>query len=75
MRPSTFYKYLPPARVDVLQDLRIRYTQISALNDPFESPRGTPQNRPMRVTSKPANESEAGQSLLYLAEGGFGNDF
>lgn len=37
-------------------------------------PRGTPQNRPMRVTSKPANESAAGQSLLYLAEGGFGND-
>jgi len=28
-------------------------------------PRGTPENRPMRDTSKPANGSEAGQPLLY----------
>jgi len=37
MRPSTFYKYLSPDRTDVLQNLRIRFTQVSALNDPFES--------------------------------------
>lgn len=37
MRPSKFYKYLPPSRIDVLQNLRIRFTQVSALNDPFES--------------------------------------
>ncbi len=30
------YKYLPPERVDVLRDSRIRYTQLGALNDPFE---------------------------------------
>ena len=30
-------------------------------------PRGTPENRPMRDTSKPANEREAGQELLYRA--------
>jgi hypothetical protein len=32
----TLYKYVRPARVDVLQDLKIRYTQVAALNDPFE---------------------------------------
>jgi hypothetical protein len=37
VRPSVFYKYLTPARVDVLRDLKIRFTQVSALNDPFES--------------------------------------
>jgi hypothetical protein len=38
-------------------------------------PRGSLQNRPMRVTSKPANEREAGQDLLYLAGGLAGNSF
>lgn len=31
------YKYLHPDRVDVLENLKIRYTQVTALNDPFES--------------------------------------
>ncbi len=31
------YKYLPPTRTDVLSDGRIRFTQATALNDPFES--------------------------------------
>lgn len=35
--PAVLYKYLPPARVDVLQNLKIRFAQVSALNDPFES--------------------------------------
>lgn len=30
------YKYLNPDRVDVLKQRRIRFTQPSALNDPFE---------------------------------------
>lgn len=30
------YKYLTPARVDVLEGQRIRFTQPSAFNDPFE---------------------------------------
>jgi hypothetical protein len=30
------YKYLRPARVDVLRKLEIRFTQPDALNDPFE---------------------------------------
>ena len=38
-------------------------------------PRGTPENRPMRDTSKPANEREAGQVMLYLASGAAGNSF
>ena len=32
-----YYKYLHPDRADVLENLKIRYTQVSALNDPFES--------------------------------------
>ncbi|WP_428718064.1 DUF2971 domain-containing protein [Undibacterium curvum] len=31
------FKYLSPARIDVLEHLLIRFTQPSALNDPFES--------------------------------------
>lgn len=34
--PVKLYKYIPPARVDILQNLAIRFTQPSALNDPFE---------------------------------------
>ena len=30
------YKYLQPERVDVLKFGRIRFTQLEALNDPFE---------------------------------------
>lgn len=37
MKSATLYKYLSPQRVDVLQNLKIRFTQVSALNDPFES--------------------------------------
>jgi hypothetical protein len=37
MHTGTLYKYLHPDRVDVVQHLRIRFTQVSALNDPFES--------------------------------------
>src|SRR5271154_115746 len=32
-----YYKYVMPERVDILENLRIRFTQVSALNDPFES--------------------------------------
>jgi hypothetical protein len=32
-----FFKYVTPDRIDVLQALKIRYTQVSALNDPFEA--------------------------------------
>ncbi|MCF2860617.1 DUF2971 domain-containing protein [Pseudoalteromonas sp. Cnat2-41] len=30
------YKYLPPERADVLQAMRIRFTSVVSLNDPFE---------------------------------------
>lgn len=33
---GVFYKYLDPARLDVVANLRIRFTQPSALNDPYE---------------------------------------
>ena len=31
------FKYLPPERVDVLENLRIRFSPLRSLNDPFES--------------------------------------
>ena len=31
------YKYLPCDRVDVLENLKIRFTQLRSLNDPFEA--------------------------------------
>jgi hypothetical protein len=34
--PTRTYKYLPPDRVDVITNGLIRYTQLGALNDPFE---------------------------------------
>ena len=32
-----FYKYVPPERIDILQNRLIRFTQPPALNDPFEA--------------------------------------
>jgi len=34
--PMRIFKYLSPVRIDVLQNLSIRFTQPSDLNDPFE---------------------------------------
>lgn len=34
---SMLYKYLPDSRLDVLENLQIRFSQPSSLNDPFES--------------------------------------
>lgn len=34
--PDVLYKYLAPARHDVVRDMRIRFSQPSALNDPYE---------------------------------------
>ena len=31
------YKYLPPSRVDVINDLKIRFSPLKSLNDPYES--------------------------------------
>ncbi len=40
-----YFKYLAPARTDVLKDLKVRFTQAAALNDPFESfPAIVPKN-------------------------------
>ena len=48
-----------------LQELHIR--------EEIKGPRGTLQNRPMRDTSKPANETGPGQELLYLVGDCSGN--
>lgn len=34
--PEALFKYLPPSRISVLQDLLIRFTQASSLNDTLE---------------------------------------
>lgn len=34
--PAKLYKYLGPARVDVLTASRVRYTPLGDFNDPFE---------------------------------------
>src|SRR5262245_22733117 len=34
--PNPLFKYVTPARIDVLADRFIRFTQPAALNDPFE---------------------------------------
>jgi hypothetical protein len=34
--PGALFKYLPPARIDVLESLMIRFTQASSLNDTLE---------------------------------------
>ncbi len=34
--PEVLFKYLPPSRANVLQDLLIRFTQASSLNDTLE---------------------------------------
>lgn len=34
--PRVLYKYVTPERIDILENLKIRFTQPSALNDPFE---------------------------------------
>lgn len=35
--PEVLYKYLPPDRIDVLESGKIRFTQPTVFNDPFES--------------------------------------
>ena len=34
--PEALFKYLPPSRIDVIQNLLIRFTQASSLNDTLE---------------------------------------
>lgn len=34
--PPRFYKYFGPERYDFFKDLRVRYSQLGAFNDPFE---------------------------------------
>ncbi len=40
--PTVLYKYLSPARIDVLLNKHLRFTQACALNDPFEFSPGAP---------------------------------
>jgi DUF2971 family protein len=35
-QPTHLYKYVPPARLDILVHARVRFTPPAALNDPFE---------------------------------------
>jgi len=33
VRPSTFYKYCPPERIDILENLEVRFSSPSDFND------------------------------------------
>lgn len=55
------YKYLPPERIDVLTDCRIRYTQPGAFNDPFEV-------KPYITTIAEADEAERKVDEIFLEE-------
>ena len=50
-----------------------RFADDAIVHCRTEVPRGTPENRPMRDTSKPANGTEAGQGLLYRTGDAAGN--
>ena len=55
------YKYLPPERIDVLTDCRIRYTQPGAFNDPFEV-------KPYITTIAETDEAERKVDEIFLEE-------
>lgn len=64
MQPEVLYKYLSPERIDVLESLRIRFTQVSALNDPFESlPGATLENPEWYKTYFERRRASAAQRL------------
>lgn len=48
----TLYKYLDPERIDVLENKRLRFSQINALNDPFEGKPFYEQLAPRDVLKK-----------------------
>ncbi|WP_353500056.1 DUF2971 domain-containing protein [Vibrio sp. CB1-14] len=52
------YKYLPVERVDVLENLRVRFTQLSSLNDPYE------MHHSFNVTDLVNNLSKESRELL-----------
>ncbi len=65
------YKYLHPDRVSVLSDGLIRFTQATALNDPFESnPVGTPLFKSLVERQKQilasSGEQVSGMDLLEI---------
>lgn len=51
-----YYKYVVPDRIDVLSNLKIRFTQPSALNDPFEAFPAIQTNLNRRVAKKFARQ-------------------
>lgn len=50
------YKYVPPERVDIVRDLRIRFTPPGYLDDPFECRIAFPR-RSAKYTAGPSNGS------------------
>lgn len=58
------YKYLPPERIDILQNMQIRFSQLGALNDPFES---TPllEFTDAKESFRRAMEARIGEAVKY----------
>lgn len=68
----TLYKYLEPERVDVLENRKIRFSQINALNDPFE---GKPFYDRLAPAGIIAEKLEEGRSNLDAGFREFGGNF
>lgn len=43
--PATLYKYLPPERIDVLENLEIRFSSPAEFNDTFDSHYRVPKSQ------------------------------
>src|SRR5690242_16847500 len=64
-------------RGDNAARVHFRFCEGGTPKSPFGSknPRGTPQNRPVGDTSKPASEAHPGQLDFYLTRGPLRNSF
>jgi hypothetical protein len=47
--PATLYKYLPPERVDVLEDMELWFNRPSGFNDTFDTAYLVPRNQGLRA--------------------------
>lgn len=59
------YKYLFPERIDILENMKIRFTQTTSLNDPFESFPGTFVAKPKEWYKKKYEEEIRNEMKLH----------
>ncbi len=69
---TLLYKYLPPERIDVLRDGRIRFTPPAALNDPLECTPTFDLSRPIDALRQAALFEIERMGAQFLSECGDG---